>query len=180
MIRPFDYSHERRFFRLFSASIKNVYQQSDKFYTLIGNIRCNGHQIDALLLAHDKLIVIDFKDYGGDLVFSENNPWQIRQNGNLLFVSGGSVIRNPYQQVNAYRYSLIQQLGANEALILKNNVDIANWGHISSMVVFQQPIRFDDSKIPPKIQRYFSITDVDSFIEKINDQTSNSGCYKKD
>ena len=108
LIRQYEHTHENSFFRKFSTQLRKIYKDVDGINVLIGNISCNGHQIDALFIANGKIIVIDFKNYGGKLTFSENNPWSIVSENELVFVQGGGGIRNPYQQVNAYRRSLIQ------------------------------------------------------------------------
>ncbi|NMC98711.1 MAG: NERD domain-containing protein, partial [Bacteroidales bacterium] len=110
LTRQYDHTHENSFFRVFSTQLRKTFKDVDGLNILIGNVSCNGHQIDALFIASGKIIVIDFKNYGGKLIFSENNPWRISTGDDFVFVKGGGVIRNPYQQVNAYRHSLIQYL----------------------------------------------------------------------
>ena len=53
------------------------YGSSDEEVYLVGNLLAGGKELDALLVKEDALIVIDFKDYGGTLVISENEPWTI-------------------------------------------------------------------------------------------------------
>lgn len=152
--------------------MKKEFDNEEGLHIFIGNISCNGHQIDAIFISKGKIIVIDFKDYGGRLIFSENNPWQIfPQEGNSVFVKGGGSIRNPYQQVNAYRNSLIDFLQPKEDLIVDNCNNI-NLRHTAGMVVFHNPIEFDNNNLPKKIQSYFDIVDNNTFIHRIKDRIS--------
>lgn len=172
LLRPYDFTHERNFFRILGLELKKEYGNDNANHYLIGNVSCNGHMIDAIFMDEQKLIIIDFKDYGGNLVFSENNPWKIMSNGSMSFVAGGNAIRNPYQQVNAYRRSMISLLGSKNDELL-DDLSICNWGHIHCMILFQQNIKLDETEIPNIIKRYFSIADRTDYKSKIKDITSN-------
>lgn len=104
LTRQYEHTHENSFFRSFSTQLRKSLGEVDGLNVLIGNISCNGHQIDSIFISKGKIIVIDFKNYGGKLTFSENNPWQIHNGKDFVFVKGGGGIRNPFQQVNAYRH----------------------------------------------------------------------------
>jgi hypothetical protein len=171
LIRQYDYTHENQFFRVFSTQLRKSFKNSDGLHTLIGNISCNGHQIDALFISSGKIIVIDFKNYGGGLIFSENNPWRISSGTDFVYVKGGGGIRNPYQQVNAYRHSLRMFLSNKQNELLDVNHEI-NLGHLTGLVLFHQPITFDTSEIPQRIRMYFDIADNNNCIAKITDRNS--------
>lgn len=172
LLRPYEHTHENSFFRVFSAQLRNKLKETDGMNVLIGNVSCNGHQIDALFVSRGRIIVIDFKNYGGKLTFSENNPWQMANGNDFVFVKGGGGIRNPYQQVNAYRHSLIQYLNPRQSEILEPNHDNFNLGHISSLVLFHLPVDFDSNEIPQAVQKYFGVADNNSCIESIIDRNS--------
>ena len=172
LIRQYEHTHENSFFRKFSTQLRKIYKDVDGINVLIGNISCNGHQIDALFIANGKIIVIDFKNYGGKLTFSENNPWSIVSENELVFVQGGGGIRNPYQQVNAYRRSLIQFLSNKKNDFLEPNHENFNLGHINGLVLFHQPITIDQKEIPEKILKYFKVVDINNCFSTIADCTS--------
>lgn len=171
LIRQYDHTHENQFFRVFSTQLRKSFKNADGLHTLIGNVSCNGHQIDALFISNGKIIVIDFKNYGGALIFSENNPWRISSGTDFVYVKGGGGIRNPYQQVNAYRHSLRMFLSNKQNELLDANHEI-NLGHITGLVLFHQPITFDTSEIPQMIRMYFDIADNNNCIAKITDRNS--------
>jgi hypothetical protein len=171
LLRQYDHTQENQFYRVFSTQLRRTFKNVDGLHTLVGNISCNGHQIDALFISSGKIIVIDFKNYGGKLTFSENNPWNISTGIDFVFVKGGGGIRNPYQQVNAYRHSLRMFLSNKQNEILDTNHEI-NFGHLTGFVLFHQPITFETNEIPQLIRMYFDIADNNNCIAKITDRNS--------
>lgn len=173
LISRFDFTHENSFFREFSERLRSLFESRDGKHILIGNISCQGHKIDAIFIRSGQITIIDFKDYGGRLEFSENNPWKIfAQDNSLVFVAGGAQGRNPFQQVSAYRYSLIRYLSDNEKTILSVNRNNIRWDHISTLVLFQKDIVFNNDQIPSSIQRYFSVSDRANAYNTIEDRNS--------
>ena len=172
LLKQFEHTHENAFFRVFSTQLRTAFWGVDGHHVLLGNVSCNGHEMDALFISRGKIIVIDFKNYGGTLTFSENNPWRISTGNDFVFVKGGGGIRNPYQQVNAYRISLRQFLSNKQSEILEPNHDNFNLGHISAFVLFQQPVTFDSNDIPQNIRMYFDIVDNNNCVSKISDRNS--------
>jgi hypothetical protein len=174
LVEKFSTTHENKYFRTLTLRLQEPFGGQAGEHVLIGNISCNGHQLDAIFIAYGQVTVIDFKDYSGNLVFSENNPWRITTPDNkLLFVAGGARCRNPFQQVNAYRFSLMDILTANEGDILNGvRANGVNWSHISCIVLFHQDVRFDESEIPPKVSRFFHISDSARIQNLLSDLTS--------
>ncbi|MBX3009780.1 MAG: AAA family ATPase [Melioribacteraceae bacterium] len=172
LVEKYDTTHENAFFRVLVNGLKTKYSHGKENNILIGNVGCNGHVFDGLFISRNKIITLEFKNYGGKLTFSENNPWKIWEKSDFKFVAGGGSIRNPFQQVNAYRHSLIQYLGARKENILDKNHEKCNWGHISGMVIFHQVIELNEKEIPQNIQTYFSIADPTNYISIIDDRGS--------
>jgi len=172
LIEQFDTTHENIFFKDFSEALSNKFQNESSNVILIGNLSINGNQLDALFIRKGQITVIDFKNYGGKLSFSENNHWSIENNRNIILVSGGAYNRNPFQQVNQYRRTVIDFLNSNENEILQGVRNDINWGHISAIVLFHQPIEFDINEIPKRLV-YFHISDFSNSIELIQKINSN-------
>lgn len=139
----------------------------------MGNISVNGHAIDAIFLCSGQLSVIDFKDYSGTIRFSENNPWVLETaNGEQVFVQGGARMRNPFQQVRAYRFSLMQFLKDSEKAILEGARSDIRWEHTGSIVLFQNRISYDEQSLPGSIKPWFHIADKDNIISLLVDKHS--------
>ena len=170
LIRKYEFSHENQYFRKFSKALNEAFGSVEGEHILIGNISCGGHQIDAIFIARGQITVIDFKDYAGELTFSENNPWRMKTpEGELVFVQGGAQSRNPFQQVRAYRFSLAEILETNESKILEGAHENVKWIHTGCIIQFHQKVSFDQSAIPSGITRYFHITDNNTAIELLKD-----------
>lgn len=170
LIQKYATTHENKYFRKLTTLLSETFSTSEGTHILIGNISCNGHQIDALFIARGQITVIDFKDYSGEVIFSENNPWRLKtSDGSLVFVQGGAQSRNPFQQVKAYRFSLAESLKNNESKIFSGLREHINWMHIGCIVLFHRAISFDHSSIPAKISRFFHITDTDGIANLLTD-----------
>lgn len=173
LIKRFDYTHENDFFRDFSLKLRSIYEDKPGLHVLIGNISCQGHQIDAIFIRSGQIMIIDFKDYSGKIEFSETNPWKLkRDNEPMIFVAGGAQCRNPFQQVSAYRYALLNFLNDNSEKVLAPNRNNIRWDHINTMVLFQREISFDSKQIPAKVNRFFTIADHKTVFNQLEDRNS--------
>lgn len=174
LVERYDTTHENLFFRELNESLLNQYSDKKGLHVLIGNLSVGGHKLDAIFICSGTILVIDFKDYEGALTFSENGPWHLKnREGSMLFVAGGAASRNPFQQVNAYRFSLFQMLSDNATSILDSNNTKVKWDHTNAMVLFQNSIQFDKESIPKKISRFFHVTDKNHFINTLDAINSN-------
>lgn len=172
LIKRFDYTHENTFFRHFYSNLKKHFNNSDENCFLIGNIICNGHEMDAIFLKSGQITIIDFKDYEGKIEFSENNPWKIWKDNNFTFVSGGAKMRNPFQQIKAYRHSLFQFLESRKDKILESERDNIRWDHVGGVVLFQQNVEVNHSDISSRIKRFFHIADDNDIYDFLEDKNS--------
>ncbi|MBP3943539.1 AAA family ATPase [Sphingobacteriaceae bacterium WQ 2009] len=172
LVERFETTHENVFFRELNEFFLEEYGDKNGNHVFIGNLSVGGHKLDAIFIKSGAIIVLDFKDYAGDLTFSENGSWLIKNKGKTIFVSGGAVSRNPFQQVNAYRFSLFQYLADNESRILAQNQTTIKWDHTNCMVLFHHDINFDRNQIPAKSQRFFHISTKNLIRSHINDNHS--------
>lgn len=170
LVDKFDTTHENKFFRKLDKKFKETFTDHEGDHIFIGNLNVEGNKLDALFLRRGALIVIDFKDYCGDLTFSLNGPWRIKNDqGQPLFVSGGAHSRNPFQQVNAYRFSLFKYLSNKSGEILDSNHTDVSWDHTSAWVLFQREVKVNIEAIPAEVQRFFNISTYNQIVENIID-----------
>ena len=149
---PFDHTHENVIFDRLYDILSIEWSERSESLSLFGNFYINGCEIDSLIIKRDAIIVVDFKDYGGTLRFSENSSWTI----DGVNVAGGSKI-NPYQQIRNYKFRLLN--------FIKDTVNLQsspNLGHIAGLCIFHQKISFDPGKIPQKVSRWFHIADINT------------------
>jgi hypothetical protein len=151
---PFNHTHENNAFNKLHDFLLNHWGEQDEPLHLIGNFYVDGCEIDALIIKRNSVIVIDFKDYGGNLIFSENGRWKIDGKE----VRGGNKT-NPYHQIRDNKFQLLNYL--------KDQIDFQsspNLGHIAGICLFHQNIEFDASTLSQNISRWFHITDMSSVI----------------
>lgn len=133
---------------------------------IIGNVNCNNCPMDALVLGHRSITIIDFKDYGGTIQVSENSVWRTSEG---IDVRGGSY-RNPYKQVQQYKRGLRQWLEANRLLSDANDLS-----HISGLVIFTQPkTHIDAAAMRPTANKWFCAADFVDGISFLRNRTSPS------
>jgi superfamily I DNA/RNA helicase len=127
---------------------------------LIGNAMFDDKELDAVLLKADALFVIDMKDYGGLIHFSETTEWFADE----VEVKGGAH-GNPYRQIRANKFALLNFLKQNGSRILPPP-DVSQYWHICGVVLFGREIQFDE-KMPRSISDWFTICDFRSLLRAI-------------
>lgn len=156
----FETTHENEFFEQLEYLLGNEYNESQELVLLLGNVMCNGSSIDAIVLKSGCFAILECKNYGGSLSFSENGTWTINEN----IIVEASTYKNPLHQVKKYRFAFADFLKRNEAKILENNE--AKWEHTSGLVLFHQSIEFDRNQIPSAMRIWFDILCPENFINR--------------
>jgi len=152
---------EREQFRLLCKKMKSKYFNSDHFYLLVANYNIFDSELDAIVIKHDAIVAIEFKNYGGNIVATENGDWT----ANGIAIKGGSR-KTVYQQARINHASLkngLRDLGINNDWIR----------NIPTLIVFNQPIILEN-KLSGIVQSWLKITDNAHFIDKIEDITNNT------
>lgn len=153
----FSHTHENKAFDKLHDLLKAQWAESDEPLHLLGNFYVDGCEIDALVIKRNALIVIDFKDYGGALTFSENGRWRIDGHE----VRGGNKT-NPFQQIRDNKYLLLNYL---KHCGFRSD---PNLGHIAGLCLFHQPIVFDDNQLPHNVSRWFHIAEIEKSIRMLD------------
>lgn len=157
----YDTTSEREQFRLLCKKMKANYAKSEHFYLMVGNYNIYDSELDAIVIKHDSIIAVEFKNYGGSIVATENGDWT----ANGVPIKGGSR-KTVYQQARINHASLkngLMDLGINKDWI-KN---------IPTLIVFNQAITLDN-QLSGKVQSWLHVTDNAHFLDKIEDITSSS------
>lgn len=162
----FTTTHENTIFDELIHRLDSRWGNSDELITLIGNVNCNAHELDALIVKGDSITVVDFKNYGGNLTFSENAPWK----ANGVQVRGGSK-PNPFIQIRDNKFAVKAYFETNKGKVFLNG-NTPSLNHISCVVLFHSPIVFDQNEIPGKIASWFHIADLDTVVQKLYHLTS--------
>ena len=147
----FNHSHENKAFNDLHDLLQQHWSEQDESLYLFGNFFVGGKELDALVIKRNAIIVIDFKNYRGEVKFSENNRWTC----DVVPVKGGNSI-NPYQQLRTNKFALLDYINSDR-ILLKS---YPNLGHIAALTLFQQPIQFDELQVPAKIRSWFHVSDM--------------------
>jgi hypothetical protein len=161
--QPYKTTHENRIFDALLDKLEEIWGNSEDIVLLLGNFKCQGYEIDAAVLKKHSITVIDFKDYGGLIKFSENGRWLADE----IEIKGGNK-PNPFIQIKDNKFALLKVLEK----IGFSSGNQQNLGHISGLALFHKPIIFDDRQLPPNIERWFHIVDFDHAVERLSQITS--------
>ena len=161
-------THENRFWNKLIVELKAHYEFKNEQFLIAGNFIIDGKQIDAIVIKQDAIIVIDFKDYGGNLEISENGSW---------FASGVSINsgrKNPYSQLADNKYGILNTLSKRLPAGYENWI---NLGHINALVLFHQDVVYDNDNLKndlsPSASKWFSVSDLKNVHQTLDEITSN-------
>lgn len=161
--QPYMTTHENRIFDALLGKLEEIWGSSEEIVLLLGNFQCQGSEIDAAVLKKNSITVIDFKDYGGLIKFSENGRWL----ADGIEIKGGNK-PNPFIQIKDNKFALLKVLEK----VQFSSSNQPNLGHISGLALFHKPIKFDEKQLPPNIERWFHIVDFDHAVERLSQITS--------
>lgn len=156
----FAHSHESRMFDQLTKVLTAGFGSGKEPVYLIGNTMFDDKELDAVVLKGDALFVVDMKDYGGLIHFSETTEWFADE----VEVKGG-VHGNPYRQIRTNKFALLNFLKGNGPKILPPP-EISQYWHICGVVLFGRDIQFDE-KMPQSISDWFTICDFRSLLKAI-------------
>ena len=153
----FNNTAEREQFRFLCEQLKAHYEKSNDFCVFAGNYNI-GCELDALFIKKDAIIAIEFKNYGGTVVATENGEWKCDGQN----IKGGS------------RKTVLQQARINHSIVKKElkvlGVNSNNVKDVPTLVIFNQPIKLENL-LCATTKSWLHITDNEHFIEKLDDIT---------
>lgn len=161
-ISDFSHTAEREQYRTICQKLKNRFSGKPELCIFVANWNIYDSELDGLLIKQDAIIAIEFKDYGGKIIAVENGDWK-KDDGTIV---KGGMRKNPYKQAQINRSNLLNGLRDS------GFVSASNLKHISSLIVFNQPIELDATGISRKTKSWLHICDNDHFIDKVEDITS--------
>lgn len=158
--QDYEYQHEREAFDNLVEQLEDEYSSSQETIAIIGNYKCGGFAIDATLIKRDAIVIIEFKNYGGEISFKYNGNW---------FAGKTQMPNNPFEQVKGYRNAFCDFIKSNLKIDLQN----PNWRNFTKAVIlFQNSISLKD--LPTNFfseNPWFRITDFDNCIKSFNQIT---------
>jgi len=169
----FEHTHENITFRDIARMLTAWMEQKGEDGLLIGNPNIELDSTlhpDILLFTANSIVVIDLKNYGGQI----NLPPERRFQSSIwtmdsLRIKGGSYI-NPFAQLSNHRRKIINILKSVPTSETQFHQGLKP-NHISTMVYFHKPISIN-GKIPGNFEKSFFIADQAVFLNLINDIVS--------
>lgn len=162
----FEHDHENEQFRKLDASLKERFSLGSDPHLLIGNLMCNGVEVDAVFIKKNAFCVIEMKSMSGAIRFTENGPWRC----------DGTVIKagkhgNPFRQARSYRYKIMEEFGNWEREGALQAPGQSPWGHIACIVLFGDQMELE-GRIPDGINKWFQVSDLASVVDRFADLSS--------
>ena len=169
-------THENEQFRRIARDLKLLFEKMKWDGLLIGNpdnSNFSRFKADAILYYTNGLIIIDLKDYAGDIKLPPNSSefkttkWYIDTDidNRRIEIKGGSRFINPFKQLESYRNSFIELIKSN--LILSERI---NYSRISIVNVFSGPIKLNINT--PRDIPYYRIVQESDFHSYLYDFAS--------
>lgn len=157
--------YENDFFREFSIQVKRLFDDRGWDGLLIGMPECIADPtlaMDCLLVAKERIMIIDFKNFSGTLQLPTGNAftnkqWKTEDN---IRIKGGSYV-NPYKQLSEQRKKFIQQV--------ENKIDHFSGKSMATMVCFQQKMAIEGDIPNQPWTSNFYIKDSRNYIQQIAD-----------
>ena len=154
-----NHTHENEQFRRIASSLKILFKQRNWEGLLIGNPFNELYprfRADAILLYNHGLVLIDLKDYQGNLKLPPNKSefemlqWytEAESDKKRIVIKAGTKFINPFKQLNAYRETFKELVNTEiqlSSLIQENKTCILN--------IFSGPLSIENS-IPKEIPFY--------------------------
>jgi TATA-binding-like protein domain of the TOTE conflict systems/Nuclease-related domain len=167
-------NYENSFFREFAENLEKFFDKYSIDGLLIANSVCEispNLQIDSLLITNSAVCLIDFKNFGEDIILPNNDmdfpdgQWVTKKGTRI---KGGSHI-NPYKQLTQQKraFGWVFHNSTLKASINDNNEKL-NPSHANKIVCFHKPINLI-GKIPGRDEIDFKIADSESYLETIKD-----------
>jgi superfamily I DNA/RNA helicase len=160
----FEHDHENVSFDSLARVLNDRFGNDPAPHFLIGNVMFDGEELDAVFLKRNAISVIEMKNYGGMLRFSESTEWFADDKK----VYGGRHI-NPFLQVRTYKFALKGCLQRLQREMVSPPRSIA-WSQISGVVLFCKSIRFNEQeahRVPDQIGWWFHVTDLHGIANKL-------------
>ena len=168
----FEIESEEKMFYHISHLLKDC--PFDEEVWLIGNINLFTHQIDALLIKNNNLIIIEMKDWKGSVKGTENGDWTVTlDNGTEKATQKNffKQVRDQHYELGDYLKSWIEKQGKLKTYLTKPWIFKIN----SVFLCFQNSSTFKDVIISDR-EKWFYIVTPDEICHNV--QRANPNRYK--
>lgn len=128
------HAHEIRQFGAAAQSLYDYFDGRDETALFIGNVNIGEANLDGLIIKNDAVIIVEFKDYEGDVIARQNGEWLC---GNKT-IKGGAGGKTVFEQLKKNQRILRRVIGENNYLTEIQRSDI------KGLVVFTKLKSYSD------------------------------------
>ncbi len=113
---------------------------------LIGNYNIEGVELDALLICRGGVRILEFKNWGGEIIARENGDWTAEN----MIIGGGSGQKSPYTQIRLNR----SRCAAGLKKFLGSEI-----GNISAAIIFAKDSHIDSTQMSDSVKKWLTLCD---------------------
>ena len=157
-----DHGHEIRQFSGAAQSLYNYFDGRDETALFIGNINVGEANLDGLIVKSDAIIIVEFKDYEGDLVARQNGDWTC--DGKVI--KGGNGGKTVFEQLRKNQRILRKIIAENGFFTEAQRSDIKGLVVLTKLKNYSDD--FDRSN-----KAWIFVSDIDNIGKKMHDIVSN-------
>lgn len=144
-IKPYGHVAEEEQFEDIRLLLEARYKESEESCLLLGNFNIEGVELDALLFLPGMIRVLEFKNWGGSIVATENGPWL----ADNKIVAGGAG-KTPFEQARTNRSRVTTGL---------ENRTHMRYYNVSASIIFRQDSQIDTSGLSVTTKKWFTVCD---------------------
>ncbi|NDV67123.1 AAA domain-containing protein [Bacteroides sp. 224] len=159
-ISEYDHVAEKKQFDEIQTMLESQYSDSSENCILIANYNIEGIELDALLITSGGFRILEFKNWGGNIIARENGSWT----SNGLIIEGGAGKKTPYEQIRLNKSRVSKGL--------KNLLGIVPQT-ISAVIIFWKDSNIDTTQLSSTVKTWLSICDnthIAMILEGLNNQ----------
>lgn len=157
-ITDFNHIAEKKQFERVKAFLKNKYNDSVDPCILIGNYNINGVELHALIVSRSGFCILEFKNWGGDIIARENDSWT----ADGVTIEGGSAQITPFTQISYNRNQTTK--GLNRILGIPGS-------SVCASIIFYKDSHIDISSLSDTVCTWLTVLD-DAHLSKLDNWLS--------
>ena len=153
-----DYNHnaEREQFESVKTFLSNKYNSSADRCVLIGNYNIEGVELDALIVSQSGFCILEFKNWGGNIIARENGSWT----ADGMTIEGGAADKTPFAQIRLNKSRVTK--GLNRLLGVPHST-------ISAAIIFNKDSNIDISQLSDTVRTWLTVID-NSHLPNLNNR----------
>lgn len=152
------HGHEIRQFSEAAQSLYDYFDGRDETALFIGNVNVGEANLDGLIVKNDAIIIVEFKDYEGDLVAKQNGDWTC--NGKTI--KGGNGGKSVFEQLRKNQRILRKVIAENGYFTEAQRSDIKGIVVLTKLKSYSDD--FDRSN-----KAWIFVSDIDTIGNKMHD-----------